>query len=272
MGHDPLPASPTPNQSPLTPKRITPLGEIRFASDITLPLGGLNPYSPHFERIGKHFANLLIDHAALTPKSRVLDVGCGSGRLAQPLLEYVGLDNYRGFDINPYFINHCRQSYGEAFDIYDIYHEEYNPTGKLDPLSFEFPYENRRFDVVVALALFNHFRLPWVFQYVRQIARVLKPKGIFMGTFLLLNQQSMEFINTKKRPPYSFPYRTPESWHDFETRPLFNVAQPEEGVRRVFIKSNLMIKEPIRYGEWCLSKIALAGPDVLLARKGGWGH
>jgi hypothetical protein len=87
---------------------------------------------------------------------------------------------------------------------------------------------------------------------------------------ILLNQQSMEFINERTAQPYLFPLRTKESWHDFAQRPLFNVAHPEEAVRRVFIKSGLMIKEPIRYGEWCGGRSALTGPDVIIARKGGW--
>lgn len=248
------------------------LHEIRVDPKVTVPLGGLNPYSPHYARIGKQFHNLLIEHAGLNKKSKLLDVGCGTGRLAHSLQDFIEGD-YHGFDVHPHFIDYCCQTYTRKnfkFKHVNVRHEEYNPLGTIDPCTFELPYPSRSFDVVAAIAVFNHFHTKWVFQYVREIARVLKPKGTFLGTMLLLNQQSIEYINKRQDVPYQFSYRTPESWHDFETRPLFNVAHPEEGIRRVFIKSNLMLREPIRYGEWCESKMAIAGPDVLISRKGGW--
>ncbi len=91
---------------------------------------------------------------------------------------------------------------------------------------------------------------------------------MMLTTILLLNKQSMEFIKSKSKQPYLFPYKTENGWHDFESRPLFNVAHPEAAIRRTCIRSGMMIREPIRYGQWCLSNIALAGPDVILAKKG----
>lgn len=259
----------------LNPKMTCLLGDVLISKDEKKPLGGLNPYNPHFDRIGTQFHRLLIEHAGLKKHHHILDIGCGTGRLTKPLTTFLEDGIYDGFDVNNRFLNYCRDNYKTpnfTFTHCDVKHEEFNPTGTIDPQTFEFPYPDKTFDVVTAIAVFNHFHTSWVFQYVREISRVIKPRGIFLGTILLLNRQSMEYINTRKTQPYLFPLRTPESWHDFEQRPLWNVAQPEEGIRRVFIKSNLMLKEPIRYGEWCLSKIALSGPDVILARKGGWGN
>ncbi len=267
MGDNQITETPT---AIVSPRRTELLHEIRVDPSITAPLGGLNPYSPHYQRIGKQFHRLLIEQAGLHQNSRLLDFGCGTGRLAHPLQDFLAGD-YHGFDVHPHFIDYCQQTYTKPnfhFKHADIRHSEYNPQGVVDPTVFEFPSEARSLDIVTGIAVFNHFQTNWIFQYVRQIARVLKPKGIFLGTILLLNQQSIEFINRRTKPPYQFSHRTPESWHDFENRPLFNVAHPEEAIRRVFIKSNLMIKEPIRYGDWCESKIAIAGPDVLVARKG----
>jgi SAM-dependent methyltransferase len=251
------------------------LGELKFGPEVAEPLGGINPYNPHFDRIGIQFRQLCIEHAGLQKKHHILEIGCGTGRIANSLREFIDGGSYHGFDPNARYINHCKESkYGPQFNFehHDIQHDEYNLNGTINATTFEFPYKNRSFDIVVAVAVFNHFRTPWIFQYMRQISRVLKPRGVLLATMFLLNRQSMEYINTRTRQPYSFTHRTPESWHDFESRPLFNVAHPEEAVRRVCIKSGLIIKEPIRYGEWCLSKIALAGPDVLLCRKGGWGQ
>jgi SAM-dependent methyltransferase len=271
MGGSPITPPPAPT-GPINPRQ-GPLGEIRVQPGEVRPLGGLNPYSPHFDRIGNQFRQLLISHTGLHKASRVLDVGMGTGRLAKALLGELEGGEYHGFDVNKHFVDYCHQTYKAKnfhFNLSDVRHDEYNPVGSIDPTTFEFPYPNHAFDLVVMIAVLNHFRASWFVQYIQQAARVLKPRGTFFGTCLFLNPQSITHIGTRVQQPYLFPFRTPESWHDFEDRPLFNVAHPEEHIRRVFIKNKLAIKEPIRYGEWCHSKIAITGPDVILARKGGW--
>ncbi len=267
MGDDTVPKTTTP--ASIRPKRSELLGEIRISKDIIAPLGGLNPYNQFFDKIGQQFCKLLIEHAGLQQKQHVLDVGCGTGRLTKAL-SHLSLD-YCGFDINSRFVDYCRPTYPKArFAFCDVFHDEYNPKGKISPLTFEFPYEKHAFDLVFAIAVFNHFDVVWIDHYITQISRVLKPRGIFFGTFLLLNKQSIEFIDKRKKQPYMFQFRTEDNWHDYTSRPLFNVAHHENHIRRMFIKNNLMIKEPIRYGEWCESKIAIAGPDIIIAKRGGW--
>jgi len=248
------------------------LGEFEFTPQNIKPLGGLNQYSPSFNTIGLQYKNLLIEHARLTPKSTILDIGCGTGRLAHSLKDFIEPKKYVGLDNNARYLTMARQLNPlYQFDHIDVQHDEYNPGGILDPNMVELPYSNKSFDVVCVLGLFNHFRAKWVANYIRQAARVLKPKGIFFGTFILLNRSSMEHIesgNSKK--PFAFNNREGDGWYESHSRPLLNVALPELPIRRVFIKSNLMIKEPIRYGQWCKSPIAITGHDIVLARKGGW--
>jgi 2-polyprenyl-3-methyl-5-hydroxy-6-metoxy-1,4-benzoquinol methylase len=270
MGRDPSPPATAPARL-TAPKRDELLGQLTIGPAVTQPLGGLNPHNPHFDKIGTQFHQIMVEHAGLQKHHHVLDIGCGTGRLTKPLTRFLNRDTYHGFDANRRYLSYCEQ-YTSNLTWCDVLHPEYNPDGALDAKTFEFPYQPRKFDVVVALAVFNHFHTSWVFQYVREASRVLKPRGVLIFTAILLNQRSMQFINGVQTQPYAFPHRTPESWHDFESRPLWNVAQPEDAIRRVCIKSNLTIKEPIRYGEWCNSPVALLGPDVIIAKKGGWGH
>jgi 2-polyprenyl-3-methyl-5-hydroxy-6-metoxy-1,4-benzoquinol methylase len=133
MGVDPVETA-----AALVPKRAALLGDIRVDASDTKPLGGLNPYNPYFDSIGKQFHRLLIDHAGLTNMSSILDVGCGTGRLAKQLQDHGG--NYYGFDVNDHFVDYCRSSYKKGhFDCCDVRHDEYNPNGCIDPLAFEFP-------------------------------------------------------------------------------------------------------------------------------------
>lgn len=255
------------------PKNPRLLGEIRVDPKVTAPLGGLNPHSPHFDKIGHAFLKLLIEHARLNKKRRVLDVGCGTGRLAKRFHQFLDSGSYEGFDVNDHFVDYCKDTYaGKRFNFQrvDVRHDEYNPEGTLDPQTFTFPYEDRSFDLAIAIALFNHFETPWVFRYIAEMMRVLKPNGIFFGTFLILTPMSMAAIEGRDKHPFKFDLRTPNSWHEYTERTLFNVAIPESGLRRQFMKCRLMIREPIRYGEWCGSPVAITGHDVVVAIKGQW--
>lgn len=257
------------------PKLECLLGELDFESDSLAPMGGINPDSPQFDIIGQQFHQLLVDHAKLTPKKDVLDLGCGTGRLAKRLHTWMKPEgSYTGFEINKRFHKYCDEHYTNdetTFDFRDVYHDEFNPDGKILPEEVKLPYEDNSFDVVAAIALFNHFKLDWAVRYMEEISRILKNKGILFATAILINPLSVESTKLRESHPFIFETREDQQWFDFSDRPLFNTALSENVLRRTLMQHNMMIKEPVRYGEWCGSKAAITGHDVILARKGGWG-
>jgi SAM-dependent methyltransferase len=65
-----------------------------------------------FVGIGDEFLSHLVSLCGLRPEDRVLDVGCGVGRLARPLAGYLSLDGaYAGFDVSAAGIRWCTQHY-----------------------------------------------------------------------------------------------------------------------------------------------------------------
>lgn len=245
------------------------LGEIPLDAEVREPLGGINPYSDLFDLIGKQFLQLFIQHGGLTQKSRVLEIGCGTGRISKQLQGFIDGGSYTGFDINRRFIEYCRDSYNNnmKFDLFDIQHDEYNKDGSTMASDFTFPYKNRSFDFICSVAVFNHLKFDWAANYIRESIRLLTPGGVFFSTFILLNQRSMEAIDSKEEHPFKFQRRDHDTWYDYKSRPLWNTALPETPLRRIFVKGKMMIQEPIRYGEWCGSSAAITGHDVIIAKK-----
>lgn len=83
-------------------------------------------------------ANRLINYFQCTQQSRVLDVGCGQGRLPIGILRVLGDINYIGIDVDQRSIEWCKR-YIEPdhpsfkFKHLNLYNERYNINGiKID--------------------------------------------------------------------------------------------------------------------------------------------
>lgn len=253
-------------------KRVAPLlGDIQISPNEPTAQGGLNPYNSSYRDIGKQFQNIFINRCGLTPRSRVLDIGCGTGRLTAQLNGFIGQGIYCGVDVNVKFIEYCQQHIrNKQFDYttIDAQHSEYNPNGSQQADTIKLPYPDGYFDLVCAIALFNHFHIQWIEHYIAEASRLLTKNGVFFCTIALINTQSIQAMSRRKRPPFTFGDRqNDQEWHDFSNRPLMNVAVAEQPIRKAFVVNKLMITEPIRYGEWAGSPTAVTGHDAIIAIK-----
>lgn len=124
----------------------------------------------------------------------VFDYGCGCGRLARQLMQqtprpkrYVGVDIHRGMiewnqnnltPVDPNFQFH--------------HHDVYNPSHAPDNtrrLTAPFEVEDSAFSLVIAWSVFTHIYERQVLHYLGEIARIMRPGGLFVSTWFLFDKR-----------------------------------------------------------------------------------
>lgn len=123
-----------------------------------------------FEAVGLQLAALL-DQAGLQAESHLVDVGCGSGRLAVQLKDRSAL-RYTGLDVVPEFIEHARAICGRPDWSFQL-------IGKP-----ELPFEDGGVDMVCFFSVFTHLPESVCLDYVREAGRVVRPGGRIVLSFL----------------------------------------------------------------------------------------
>ncbi len=225
-----------------------------------------------FLEIGNEFTEYFKQLVDLKPNQRVLDVGCGIGRIAIPLTKYLSADgSYDGFDIVPQGIAWCREKISARypnfrFQLADIRNSEYNPRGAKTAAEFRFPYEDRSFDFVFLTSVFTHMLPADVENYLSEMARVLRPGGRCLATWFLLNPESKALL-ADGRATVDFRHTIEGCLITDRDAPEAAVAYEEARVMEMYARAGLVIDPPVRYGSWCGRSDYLSFQDICIVRR-----
>ena len=244
----------------------------------------LLPHRRNYAEVAQGLFDLLRDLCDLTPEDRVLDVGCGAGRLAGPLAGFLGpRGSYAGFDSSEERIAWCNENIaphhpGFRFTVADVYNGQYNPGAETRASEYVFPYGDGEFDVAFLTSVFTHMLPEDVEHYLDEIARVLKPRGRSLITWFLLNGETERLLEAqrhRRHDPASNAHDALLS-HDCGAYRTTNPRTPEHvmayyepWVREAYGRSGLAIAEPIHYGAWAGRTQTLHNQDVVVARRLG---
>jgi SAM-dependent methyltransferase len=188
--------------------------------------GGVGPGD--FWAVGDRTVELLGELARLRSSDRVLDIGCGAGRVAWPLSLRLGpRGTYVGFDVVLPYVEWCRQSLNLdparfSFEHHSLHSSAYNLSEKATPENFVFPWKERSFALAIATSLFTHLLPAATEHYLSEIHRVLKRKGRIFASFFLVDPGSIGAIESGITYPV-FTERTEWGW-------LQDPKIPEDGV------------------------------------------
>ncbi len=208
-----------------------------------------------FKEVGEKHLGYFVDDCGLEPHHRVLDVGCGVGRIAVPLTQHLSSSgSYVGFDIVESAIEWCRGAITTRhpnfrFDHFDVYNGGYNTTATQQAAGFRFPYASGEFDFVCAVSVFTHLLYDDARSYLAEIGRVLRPGGALYASIYLYDDDAAGLI-ARGRTSLPFQHRRGPTLVVKPEEPEYATAYEPQVLRQLFERAGLEIAEPIRQGRW----------------------
>ena len=208
-----------------------------------------------FHQIGQQYFDWFRVSARLKPNAHVLDMGCGAGRLAFPLADYLDAEGaYTGFDLSERALGfarrHIRGAAQFTFVRADVQSREYGGAGE-KATGYRFPADADSVDAALAISLFSHLLPEDAAAYLREAARVLKPGGrLCLTGFLVEPGMALEGVVLPLAPfrdgAWTADPNEPERAIGYE-RAVFEGWLQDAGLR---------LAEPVEPGHWSgLSRI-----------------
>ena len=240
--------------------------------DVLMPPRGISFVGrSDFEQTGCEFLRHFVELGGLRPSDRVLDVGCGIGRMAIPLTGYLESGSYVGFDVGREMVTWCRRNVTPRHPSFEfawapIFNRKYNPFGSVGAAEFRFPYPDSSFDFAFATSLFTHLLAEEVRHYLAETARVLRPGSRCLLTFFLLTPEAVaELTAERAAPPFRYPI---EGGLTTDARqPEEATAYRVEAVRSMLAEAGLEIADPIHFGGWANTPAAPSMQDIVIATR-----
>lgn len=230
--------------------------------DLSKKIKGGNPLEPprgisfvghgDFEKIGRWYVSQF-EAAGLKANGRVLDMACGVGRMAIPLMDSFEIGSYDGFDTSGTMIRWCQRQITSrdprfTFSHAPIHNRKYNPFGGVWATEYRFPYADDSFDFAFATSLFTHLGIEETSHYLSELRRVLKPDGTALITFFLIGGEGRPVDGRSDGFDFAYDFGPLKTINPKE--PEAAVAYPEQLLMEAMDVAGLVLAQPITYGRW----------------------
>lgn len=203
--------------------------------------------------------------------ARVLDPGCGLGRIAYALAHYLSEQGrYEGFDVSAEAIALAKSIFAGkknfSFQQVDLYNKMYNPDGKIRSADFKFPFADQSFDFVILTSVFTHMLADDIRRYLAEISRTLDSGGRCFATFFAIDEMARKNLDAG-RTHQKINHRLSEHCY------VENRSVPENAIAYDFLALSEMIAEAglcieqVHWGRWSGHHPFLSYQDVFLLGK-----
>jgi len=226
----------------------------------------------NFLKVGQEFKEYFIQMAGLQPHKKILDIGCGAGRMAIPLTGFLsGEGGYWGFDTRSDAIEWCTNHISSGHNNFhfihsDVYHSRYNPDSKNKAGEFTFPFEDGFFDLVILISVFTHMLPTDMEAYTREISRVLKKNGKCFATYFLISNDTKS-LNRSESVMLDFTHEGDNYMSIKKKEPESAVGYRDEYISNLYQINGMEIENIFRYGKWSGRDDYLGSQDILIASK-----
>jgi SAM-dependent methyltransferase len=224
-----------------------------------------------FDAVGRDSVRLLREVTKLMPTHSVLDIGCGCGRMAIPLLEYLDPNaKFYGGDVDREMIAWCSRNVSSrhsnaAFFHIDVFNSFYNPDLGKQAKEYVFPVADHAVDRVMLVSVFTHMMPDDIEQYLREISRMLTDGGMALMSFFLLTPERLQGA---PRPVVEakFPFSKGRHRLASEKYPELDIAFDEALLMEMIDRAGLKLQQPILWGVWA-GEPGFSGHDFVVVER-----
>ena len=135
---------------------------------MSLAVGG------EWDRLGEMLSDFVLD-LGVSNGMRLLDFGCGSGRLAYYLKQKCELSGYVGLDVVDELLDYAREKVPTPEYVFQ------------NNQSLSLPTDLGVFDVICSFSVFTHLLQTEIYLYLRAMEQSLVPGGQFIFSFIELD-------------------------------------------------------------------------------------
>jgi SAM-dependent methyltransferase len=216
-------------------------------------------------------------YADLKSSDSILDVGCGCGRIAAALTQYIDpKSHYTGIDIVPGLIDFARNFItpkyphfqflllNESNSTYDSWRQEGRETGiaKLTEAV-----SAQSIDLAISVSLFTHLDFAPALAMLASIHQVLKNDGRVFMTVFVLDAGAVDGIQSGQAA-FSFKHRTPggKLSADRSDDPTFAVAYDDGLLNELIGSAGFRLERRVQ-GYWSIGGTGETFQDALILRK-----
>jgi SAM-dependent methyltransferase len=225
-----------------------------------------------FRAIGAEFLRHFVKLGDLRPADRVLEIGCGIGRMALPLTQYLSDGTYDGMDVVADGITWCGQNITPVYPAFRFHHMDvandlYNPAGRIESTAVTLPFADQSFDFVLLTSVLTHLQAAETLAYAWDISRLLRPGGRCFLSLFLMNDSAREGLRAGDRRLDFKPDEDGPTWLANPEIPSAAVAHDEKFLIDMFASVGLKPAKPTVYGTWCGRPNAVSYQDLLVLEK-----
>ncbi|MBK8160887.1 MAG: class I SAM-dependent methyltransferase [Rhodospirillaceae bacterium] len=226
-----------------------------------------------FLGIGCEFLRHFVELGGLRPQHRVVEIGCGIGRMALPLTQYLEAPagRYTGFDVVSAGIEWCQQNIAAAYGNFEFLHLDfhnqlYNPDGRLAEGETALPFESESVDFLFMTSVVTHLDPGYTTYYLREATRMLRPTGRLFVTAFLLDDANRTLVTAgKARPAFHLDGAGPDYIADRD-HPMAAVAFDADWFLGTARAQGLHLQRPIAFGHWS-SRVAGNFQDICVFQR-----